>query len=75
LVALDGRPRSSGDALCALMRHITPALEEDGDHREVSALSHRLLREGTPADRQRRAVADGGLPALAGLITGTVPSG
>ncbi|AWZ08444.1 MULTISPECIES: glutamate--cysteine ligase [unclassified Streptomyces] len=75
LVAPDGRPRSSGDVLCTLMRHITPALEDAGDLREVSALSHRLLREGTPADRQRRAVADGGLPALTGLITGTVPSG
>lgn len=65
---------SSGDALCALMRHITPALEDSGDLREISALSHRLLREGTPADRQRRALADGGLPELTGLITGSVPS-
>ncbi|MFD6984420.1 glutamate--cysteine ligase [Streptomyces sp. NPDC059956] len=74
LMGPDGRPRSSGDALCALMRHITPALEDSGDLREVSALSHRLLREGTPADRQRRALADGGLPALTTLITGSVPS-
>ncbi|MFF3214198.1 glutamate--cysteine ligase [Streptomyces sp. NPDC002886] len=74
LVGPDGRPVSSGDALCALMRHITPALEDAGDLREVSALSHRLLREGTPADQQRRALADGGMPALTGLITGAVPS-
>ncbi|MGW6707707.1 carboxylate-amine ligase [Streptomyces sp. NPDC054956] len=66
-----GRPAASGDVLCALLRHIGPALEDAGDLREVSALAHRLLREGTPADRQRRAVADGGLPALTDLITDT----
>ncbi|MER5728730.1 glutamate--cysteine ligase [Streptomyces sp. NPDC002138] len=74
LVDPDGRPRSSGDVVCALLRHITPALEEAGDFREVSALAHRLLREGTPADRQRRAVADGGLPGLIDLITGAGPT-
>ncbi|MFF3020855.1 glutamate--cysteine ligase [Streptomyces sp. NPDC057939] len=65
-----GRARASGDVLCALMRHISPALEAAGDLREVSALVHRLLREGTPADRQRLAVAEGGLAALISLVTG-----
>ncbi|MFG2988960.1 hypothetical protein ACGFZK_06595 [Streptomyces sp. NPDC048257] len=51
------------------MRRITPVLEETGDLREVSGLVQRLLREGTPADRQRRAVPEGGLPALVGLVT------
>ncbi|CAM5374975.1 carboxylate-amine ligase [Streptomyces narbonensis] len=74
LVGRDGLPLSSGDALCSLFRHITPALEESGDLREVNALVHRLLREGTPADRQRRALADGGLSGLIGLITGTTVS-
>ncbi|MFD4245344.1 glutamate--cysteine ligase [Streptomyces sp. NPDC058525] len=69
LLGLDGRPRSSGDVLCTLLRHIGPALEESGDLREVNSLVHRLLRRGTPADRQRRAFADGGLPALADLVT------
>ncbi|MFD6985625.1 carboxylate--amine ligase, partial [Streptomyces sp. NPDC059956] len=69
LIGPDGRPGSSGDVLCSLVRHVTPALETAGDLREVSALVHRLLQEGTPADRQRRAVSDGGLPALIGLIT------
>ncbi|MFD8148425.1 glutamate--cysteine ligase [Streptomyces sp. NPDC059708] len=72
LIGVDGRAASSGDTLCALMRHITPALEDAGDLREVSALSHRLLREGTPADRQRRALTDGGLPALTELLTSTM---
>ncbi|MFF1411490.1 glutamate--cysteine ligase [Streptomyces sp. NPDC058289] len=65
-----GRPHSSGDVLCSLLRHITPALEDAGDLREVSALVHRLLQEGTPADRQRRALAEGGLPGVLSLITG-----
>ncbi|MFF4428392.1 glutamate--cysteine ligase [Streptomyces sp. NPDC001513] len=65
----EGRLRSSGDVLCALLRHIGPALEENGDFREVSSLVHRLLRHGTSADRQRRALAETGLPALADLIT------
>ncbi|MFE4632340.1 glutamate--cysteine ligase [Streptomyces sp. NPDC056773] len=75
LMGADGRRGSSGDILCALISHITPALEDAGDLREVSALSHRLLREGTPADRQRHALADGGLPALTGLLTNNMPSG
>ncbi|MFD3540811.1 glutamate--cysteine ligase [Streptomyces sp. NPDC058662] len=65
-----GRPRSSGDVLCSLLRHITPALEDAGDLRQTSALVHRLLREGTPADRQRRALAEGGVPELVSLLTG-----
>ncbi|MBT2408073.1 MULTISPECIES: glutamate--cysteine ligase [unclassified Streptomyces] len=69
LVDPQGCRRSAGDVLCMLIRRITPALEESGDLREVSALVHRLLQEGTPADRQRRALADGGMPALVDLIT------
>lgn len=69
-----GRPHSSGDVLCSLLHHITPALEDAGDLRQVSALVHRLLREGTPADRQRRALTEGGLPGLVGLITGATAS-
>lgn len=69
LLAPDGRPHSSGDVLYMLLRHIAPALEESGDQREVNSLVHRLLRRGTPADRQRRALAEGGLPAVTDLLT------
>ncbi|MEU6388039.1 glutamate--cysteine ligase [Streptomyces sp. NPDC046939] len=65
-----GRSREAGDVLCMLLDHLAPALEEAGDTREVTSLVHRLLREGTPADRQRRALTMGGLPALTELITG-----
>ncbi|RSS66757.1 glutamate--cysteine ligase [Streptomyces sp. WAC06614] len=68
-----GRPRSSGDVLSALLGHITPALEEAGDLRAVSGLVHRLLQVGTPADAQRRALGEGGMPRLIELMTGTAP--
>ncbi|QEU77426.1 carboxylate-amine ligase [Streptomyces subrutilus] len=69
LVDPHGRSRSSGDVLCSLLGHITAALEDAGDLRQVSALVHRLLREGTPADRQRRALAEEGMPGVIGLVT------
>ncbi|GGO90359.1 carboxylate-amine ligase [Wenjunlia tyrosinilytica] len=59
----------AGDVVCALMGHITPALEESGDAREVTSLVHRLLQVGACADRQRRALAEGGPKALMELIT------
>jgi carboxylate-amine ligase len=70
LVDPRGVSRRAGDVVAALLDHITPALEENGDLREVSALVHRLLRDGTPADRQRRAMATGGIRALVELLTG-----
>ncbi|MEU4353192.1 carboxylate-amine ligase [Streptomyces virginiae] len=74
LLDLTGHPHSSGDVVHALMHYIAPVLEDAGDLREVSALAHRLLREGTPADRQRRALAEGGLPILLALITDAAPT-
>ncbi|MEU6868290.1 glutamate--cysteine ligase [Streptomyces sp. NPDC046876] len=64
-----GHRRSAGDVLYMLVQHITPVLEDSGDLREVSALLHRLLQQGTPADRQRRALAEGGMAALTEFIT------
>ncbi|MFJ8565528.1 glutamate--cysteine ligase [Streptomyces sp. NPDC093514] len=69
LVAPLGLPHSSGDVLSALLRYVTPALEDAGDLRVVGGLVHRLLQLGTPADRQRRALAEAGLPGLIDLIT------
>ncbi|WP_435975578.1 carboxylate-amine ligase [Streptomyces sp. Qhu_M48] len=66
-----GRPCSSGQALNALMRHITPALEDAGDVRGVRGLVRRLQQAGTPADRQRRALKEAGLPALINLLSGS----
>ncbi|MFD4651487.1 glutamate--cysteine ligase [Streptomyces sp. NPDC058441] len=68
LVDPGGRLRSAGDVLSQLMDRITPALLEAGDSREVAALMHRLLQEGTAADRQRRAFADGDMRAVTDMI-------
>ncbi|MGX1669332.1 glutamate--cysteine ligase [Streptomyces sp. NPDC055400] len=68
LVDAEGRLRSAGDVLSQLTDRITPALLEAGDSREVAALVHRLLREGTASDRQRRALEDGDMRAVTDLI-------
>ena len=64
-----GRPHKAGDIIADLLKHTLPALQETGDDRQVTALLHRLLREGTGADRQRRALAADGPPALLRTIT------
>ncbi|MFE9258083.1 glutamate--cysteine ligase [Streptomyces sp. NPDC006879] len=69
LVDPEGALRSPGDLMRTLLHHLAPALDESGDTREVGSLVQRLLQEGTGADRQRRARAAGGVPALIDLIT------
>ncbi|MFD1829964.1 glutamate--cysteine ligase [Streptomyces desertarenae] len=68
------RPRKAGDVVGGLMEHITPALEEAGDARQVDSLVHRLLQEGTAADRQRRLLRDGPDALLRLLATRTTAS-
>ncbi|MFE5187997.1 glutamate--cysteine ligase [Streptomyces sp. NPDC056628] len=70
LVDPHGESRRAGDVLYQLLRHVSPALEEAGDTRLVSGLVHRLLQDGTGADRQRAALAEGGLRAVTQLIVG-----
>ncbi|PKV83581.1 glutamate--cysteine ligase [Streptomyces sp. TLI_146] len=69
LVDPAGQLRACGDILSDLTLHIGPALEANGDTREVNSLLHRLLRQGTGADRQLQAFAEGGIPAALDLIT------
>ncbi|MFD6171761.1 carboxylate-amine ligase [Streptomyces coeruleorubidus] len=68
LVCPSGRPRRAGDVLYQLLRHVAPALEASGATRQVTALVHRLLQNGTGADRQRAALAEGGIRAVTDLI-------
>ncbi|GGW71908.1 carboxylate-amine ligase [Streptomyces xantholiticus] len=68
LITATGERRSAGDVVALLMEHIAPALEAAGDSREVVALVHRLLQDGTPADRQRRALAEGGVKAVTEMV-------
>ncbi|MEV5955229.1 glutamate--cysteine ligase [Streptomyces sp. NPDC051987] len=65
-----GHRHRAGDAVCRLMRHVGPALDHASDAREVRALVHRLLQEGTGADRQRQALAQGGVAAVTDMIMG-----
>ncbi|MDN0197631.1 glutamate--cysteine ligase [Streptomyces sp. S.PNR 29] len=68
LVDPGGRSGRAGDVLYQLLRYIAPALDMSGDARQVTALVHRLLQSGTGADRQRAALAEGGLRAVTDLI-------
>ncbi|MFF7449698.1 MULTISPECIES: glutamate--cysteine ligase [unclassified Streptomyces] len=68
LIDPGGTRHRAGDVLCQLLRHVAPALEASGDSREVTSLIHRLLQDGTGADRQRAALAEGGLGAAIDLI-------
>ncbi|MFJ8078406.1 glutamate--cysteine ligase [Streptomyces sp. NPDC096176] len=68
LITATGERRNAGDVVAMLMEHITPALDAAGDTREVVSLVHRLLQQGTPADRQRRALVEGGLQAVTDMI-------
>ncbi|MFI8194879.1 glutamate--cysteine ligase [Streptomyces sp. NPDC085946] len=69
LVDPGGSSHRAGDVLYHLLKRIAPALDACGDTRQVSALVHRLLRNGTGADRQRAALARGGLRAVTDLIS------
>lgn len=75
LVDPGGKSQPARDVLHQLLRYVTPALDASGDTRQVTALLHRLLRNGTGAERQRAALADGGLQAVTDLICvrSTVP--
>ncbi|MER8223846.1 glutamate--cysteine ligase [Streptomyces sp. NPDC094143] len=69
LIAPDGTPQRAGDMLYELLRYVAPALDASGDARQVTSLVHRLLQDGTGADRQRAALARGGLRAVMELIS------
>jgi glutamate---cysteine ligase / carboxylate-amine ligase len=63
-----GGRRRAGDVLYELLRHVHGALEAAGTARQVTGLVHRLLQDGTGADRQRAALAAGGPRAVTDLI-------
>ncbi|MET9392895.1 glutamate--cysteine ligase [Streptomyces sp. NPDC006624] len=69
LIGPHGLPHRAGDVLYELLRYVAPALEASGDARQVASLVHRLLQNGTGADRQRAALAQGGLRAVTELIS------
>jgi carboxylate-amine ligase len=60
---LSGRARPAWRAGDELLAHIGPALGRLGDRGVVDAELARIRRDGTGADRQRRLLAGGGIPA------------
>lgn len=69
LIDPEGERRDAADVVRHLLDHAGPALDTAGDQREVESLVHRLLEQGTPADQQRRAYVQDGLPGVLALIT------
>ncbi len=69
LIGPGGDRSRAGDLVGELLRHISVPLEMAGDTRQVMALVHRLLQDGTGADRQRAAFSRGGLRAVTDLIS------
>ncbi|MBB0245693.1 YbdK family carboxylate-amine ligase [Streptomyces alkaliphilus] len=63
-----GRARPAADVVGQLLEHIGPALARSGDEERVTSGVERILREGTGAERQRRAVREGGPEALVRLL-------
>jgi glutamate---cysteine ligase / carboxylate-amine ligase len=56
----------------ALIRRIRPALEDEGDADWVDAGLETLWQRGTGAERQRRAMEAGGMPALLDLFSASL---
>jgi carboxylate-amine ligase len=65
-----GRPCPAWDLIGDLVDRVTPALERHGDRETVTAGLHRIQRDGTGADRQRRLLARG-LPISRMLTSAT----
>jgi carboxylate-amine ligase len=68
LIDKDGARVPARDVVSGLLDHLTPALDAAGDTRQVLSLAHRLLSEGGPARRQRRAFAKDGLKGVLDLV-------
>jgi carboxylate-amine ligase len=64
-----GQRQPAEQAVQALLDHLTPALKESGDLDRVVSGVERLLRTGTGASRQLRALEHGGTDAVTDLIT------
>lgn len=68
-----GRRRPADEVVGRLLGHVSPALERFDGARRVASLVHRRRKEGAPADRQRRAFAEGGWRAVTDLMCLAVP--
>ncbi|WP_042386832.1 carboxylate-amine ligase [Streptacidiphilus melanogenes] len=64
-----GRQREAGAVVDELVEQVSPVLAATGDRTTVERGVERLLRIGTPAERQRTAFEDHGMPGLLKMIT------
>ncbi|MFC4071817.1 carboxylate-amine ligase [Actinoplanes subglobosus] len=72
LDAHTGRARPAWDLVGALVDRITPALRRHHDVETVTAGLHRIHRDGTGAERQRRLLAEGlSIPRTLARVSGT----
>jgi glutamate---cysteine ligase / carboxylate-amine ligase len=62
-----GRAQPAARVAATLLDLLAPALEQTGDLEQVTLGVQRLIRDGSPADRQRRAFRDGGVAAALDL--------
>lgn len=69
-----GRRVPVAETVTALFAAVRPVLERTGDLPEVQALWRRVRQEGTGADRQRRAAADGPHAVVTMLADQTIPA-
>lgn len=75
LMGVLGNSAAAADQAGALLEHIGPALEENGDLEYVRAGVARLLDSGTGAERQRAAYTSGGWDGLTGLYGQALTAG
>lgn len=62
-----GRAQPGAEVAAALLDMLAPTLEQTGDLKRVTLGVQRLIRDGSAAERQRRAFRDGGLAAALDL--------
>lgn len=62
-------PGTAAGTVDTLLKHLTPALKNQGDLDQVTAGLDRILRHGNGAQRQRQAFATDGLDGVVGLVT------
>lgn len=67
-----GRLAPARQVIEDLVDYVTPALEREGELRQVREWVDRLFEEGSGAQRQRSAFETGGVPALAALLRGSL---
>ncbi|WP_426516378.1 carboxylate-amine ligase [Diaminobutyricibacter sp. McL0618] len=70
-----GKPHPAAEVVSALLQEATPGMDAHGDTATAAEVVARIMTEGNGADRQRRALREGGTAGLARLIGATPHQG